>query len=49
MYAGKTRQVTALVARDRHLLRLPLALPAQDTTWRLLPREGAGERTWPGR
>ena len=49
LYAGSARRVTALVARDRRLLRLPLALPRAATTWRLLPREGAGERTWPGR
>jgi predicted metalloprotease with PDZ domain len=48
LYAGAARRVTALVARDRCLLRLPLALPAPTTTWRLVPREGAGERTWPG-
>jgi predicted metalloprotease with PDZ domain len=49
LYAGAARAVTALVARDRRLLRLPLTLPRQITTWRLLPREGTGERAWPGR
>jgi len=32
LYAGAARQATALVARDRRLLRLPLALPAPDAT-----------------
>jgi len=49
LYAGPARRLTALVTRDRRLLRLPLALPADATTWRLLAREGAGERAWPGR
>jgi len=48
LYAGKARAVTALVARDRRLLRLPLALPQQASTWRLLAREGAVKREWPG-
>jgi hypothetical protein len=33
--------VTALVARDRRLLRLPLTLPADATTWRLAVRDAA--------
>ncbi len=50
LYAGAASRVTALVARDKRLLRLPLALPRQATTWRLLPGEGAGGgTTWPGR
>jgi len=50
LYAGSERSVTALVARDKRLLRLPLILPAQATTWRLLAREAADARsTWPGR
>ncbi len=40
LYAGPARQVTALVARDKRLLRLPLAIPSAanttaSTTWRL--------------
>jgi predicted metalloprotease with PDZ domain len=37
LYSGSARQVTALVARDKRLLRLPLAIPssASSTTWRL--------------
>ena len=35
MLAGPAKKVTALVARDKRLLRLPLSLPAPATTWRL--------------
>ena len=37
LYAGHARQLTALVSRDRRLLRLPLTLPApaSTATWRL--------------
>ncbi|WP_028605947.1 M61 family metallopeptidase [Ottowia thiooxydans] len=56
LYAGAARQVTALVARDKRLLRLSLALPTGVTTWRLLPPDGvagdplpASARPWPGR
>ncbi len=35
LYAGAARQIIALVARDKRLLRLPLTLPAGSTTWRL--------------
>lgn len=35
LYAGAQRKVTALVARDKRLLHLPLALPQGATTWRL--------------
>ena len=43
--------MTALVARDRRLLRLPLSLPSGETTWRLVPATGkaASAGTWPGR
>jgi predicted metalloprotease with PDZ domain len=43
---GKERQLTALVSRDRQLLRLPLTVPQQSSVWRL---EMAKERTspWP--
>ncbi|MFV0680685.1 M61 family metallopeptidase [Ottowia sp.] len=54
LYAGDARTVTALVARDARLLRLPLMLPQQPTTWRLIPPDSSGpinsgsDRTWPG-
>ena len=50
LYAGSARRVTALVARDKRLLRLPLALPEKSTTWRLAPTDSSTEApTWPGR
>jgi predicted metalloprotease with PDZ domain len=48
LYAGSHRKVTALVARDRRLLRLDLALPAGVTTWRLVLRDAARAQTWLG-
>ncbi|MDO5623352.1 MAG: peptidase M61 [Pseudomonadota bacterium] len=48
LYAGSAPSVTALVARDQRLLRLPLALPASATTWRLVPAEPAKAGPWPG-
>jgi predicted metalloprotease with PDZ domain len=46
LYAGTHRKVTALVARDRRLLRLELAIPAAVTTWRLVLRDAARAQTW---
>jgi predicted metalloprotease with PDZ domain len=46
LYAGTHRKVTALVARDRRLLRLELAVPATVTTWRLVLRDAARAATW---
>ena len=48
LYAGSHRKVTALVARDRRLLRLELALPAAVTSWRLALREAARAQAWLG-
>lgn len=49
LVAGGARQVTALVARDQRLLRLPLALPGAATTWRLVSGKGGpGASLWPG-
>jgi predicted metalloprotease with PDZ domain len=45
-YAGQHKSVTALVSRDRRLLRLPLTLPADVTTWRLAVRDATQLRTW---
>ncbi len=45
-YAGRHKTVTALVARDKRLLRLPLALPGAVTTWRLALRDAALARPW---
>jgi predicted metalloprotease with PDZ domain len=46
LYAGTHRKVTALVARDRRLLRLELTLPAGITTWRLALRDAARAQAW---
>jgi predicted metalloprotease with PDZ domain len=46
LYAGTHRKLTALVARDRRLLRLELALPAAATTWRLVLRDAAKAQSW---
>ena len=49
LYAGPARRVTALVAREQRLLRLPLALPEKSTTWRLAPKDSGDPQPWPGR
>ena len=46
LYAAPGRPVTALVARDRHLLRLPLVLPKAVTTWRLAMRDNKSLSDW---
>lgn len=48
LYAGTHRKLTALVARDRRLLRLELNLPVAATTWRLALRDAAPAHTWLG-
>ncbi|MCC2674362.1 MAG: protease with the C-terminal domain-like protein [Ramlibacter sp.] len=48
LYAGTHRKVTAIVSRDRRMLRLELALPAGVTTWRLVLRDAARAQTWLG-
>jgi len=45
LYAGAHKKVTVLVARDRRLLRLELALPVV-TTWRLVQRDAARAQPW---
>ena len=46
VYLGSERQATALVARDRRLLRLALELPEKDTTARLATREPEQVAAW---
>jgi predicted metalloprotease with PDZ domain len=46
LYAGTATHLTALVARDRRLLRLPLALPAASTTWRLAVQDTPALDAW---
>lgn len=48
LYAGTHRKLTAIVARDRRLLRLDLSVPANVTTWRLVLRDPARAQTWFG-
>jgi predicted metalloprotease with PDZ domain len=45
LYAGAHRKLTALVARDRRLLKLELVLPPV-TTWRLVLRDAAQAQSW---
>ncbi len=46
LYAGTHRKLTALVARDRRLLRLPLTLPTGLTTWRLFAQDATLLGDW---
>ena len=46
LYAGNHRKLTAIVARDRRLMRLDLSLPAAATTWRLVLRDEARAQPW---
>lgn len=48
LYAGTHRKVTAIVARDRRLLRFELGIPASATTWRLVMRDPALAQAWLG-
>ncbi|MES2940715.1 MAG: peptidase M61 [Pseudomonadota bacterium] len=48
LYAGQHRKVTALVARDRRLLRLELNIPAAANAWRLVLRDAARAQAWLG-
>jgi predicted metalloprotease with PDZ domain len=46
LYAGKAKKVTALVARDKCLLRLQLTMPPAMTTWRLSVRDSEKIALW---
>jgi len=46
LYAGPGDSVTALLARDRRLLRLPLVLPKAVATWRLAVRDAKLAGVW---
>ncbi|MDR3454948.1 MAG: peptidase M61 [Rhodoferax sp.] len=46
LYAGPSRKVTVVIARDKRLLRLALALPPAVTTWRLALRDAALAKPW---
>jgi len=43
---GKERQLTALVSRDKRLLRLPLTVPEQASVWKLTVPAGRPP-SWP--
>ena len=46
LYVGAANKVSALVSRDKRLLRLPVVLPAKAWTWRLAcPKRD--EDQWP--
>ena len=45
---GPTRQLVALVARDKRLLRLPLTVPAQASQWQLSVPADRVISSWPG-
>ena len=46
LYAGDAKRVTALVARDKRLLRLELVMPPALTTWRLVLQDSAKVEQW---
>jgi predicted metalloprotease with PDZ domain len=46
LYLGPLKKITALIARDRRLLRLPLTLPSGVTTWRLAAQDPAKLTRW---
>ncbi|MES2362698.1 MAG: peptidase M61 [Pseudomonadota bacterium] len=46
LYAGNAKTVIALVARDKRLLRLELAMPPALTTWRLAVQDAAKVDQW---
>jgi predicted metalloprotease with PDZ domain len=46
LYLGPQKKFTALVARDCRLLRLPVTLPANATTWRLAVQDDGKLGRW---
>ena len=46
LYAGTSKKIGALVARDKRLLRLELVMPPATTTWRLALRDTALVEKW---
>jgi len=48
LYAGNATQLIALVARDKRILKLKLALPPSVTTWRLAARDSQLVGQWLG-
>ena len=46
LYLGPQKKMTAIVARDRRMLRLPLTLPTGSTTWRLFAQDASLLAAW---
>ncbi len=46
LYAGDAKKVTALISRDKRLLRLELPIPPALTTWRLAVQDAAKVDNW---
>lgn len=46
LYLGPQKKMTALVARDRRLMRLPLQLPSGTSTWRLVSHDAGKLGLW---
>ncbi len=46
LYAGTAKKVTALVSRDKRLLRLELTIPPAATTWRLAIHDASKVDAW---
>ncbi len=46
LHQGTRRKITALVARDRRLLRLPVTLPNDTHVWRLVPQDETKLAQW---
>ena len=46
LYAGTKNKVQAIVARDKRLLRLTLAIPTAATTWRLAIKDSTPLNQW---
>lgn len=46
LYLGPQKKMTALVARDRRLIRLPLQLPSGIGTWRLVSHDAGKLGRW---
>ena len=46
LYTGSAKKIIALVARDKRLVRLELAIPPPATTWRLATKDAAKVDAW---
>ena len=46
LYAGAAKKVTALVSRDKRLVRLELTVPPPSSTWRLAIHDNASVELW---